>query len=62
MSQLVDIHQDVNVYSDEASMASSNGSNGTTALPILAPQTMEEPEMGLVSQQPIPPTAALFGD
>ena len=34
------------VYSDEASMV--NSSNGETTLPVVAPQVVEEPEMGLV--------------
>ena len=47
------------VYSDEASMA--NGSNGESALPMVTPQIVEEPEMGLVPQAQAQPEAGLFG-
>ena len=48
------------VYSDEASMA--NGSNGESALPMVTPQIVEEPETGLVPQAQAQPVAGLFGD
>ena len=48
------------VYSDEASMA--NGSNGESTLPMVAPQIVEEPKMGLVPQAQAQPVAGLFGD
>ena len=48
------------VYSDEASMA--NGSNGESTLPMVTPQIVEEPEMGLVPQAQAQPVAGLFGD
>ena len=52
--------QNVTVYSDEASMA--NGSNGETSLPMVTPQVVDEPEMGLVPQAQAQPVARLFGD
>ena len=48
------------VYSDEASMV--NGSNGESTLPMVTPQAVEEPEMGLVPQAQAQPVAGLFGD
>ena len=48
------------VYSDEASMA--NGCNGESILPMVTPQIVEEPEMGLVLQAQAQPVAGLFGD
>ena len=48
------------IYSDEASMA--NGSNGESTLPMVTPQIVEEPEMGLVPQAQAQPVAGLFGD
>ena len=50
----------VTVYSDEASMV--NGSNGESTLPMVTPQAVEEPEMGLVPQAQAQPVAGLFGD
>ena len=52
--------ENVTVYSDEASMA--NGSNGETSLPVVTPQVVDEPEMGLVPQAQAQPVAGLFGD
>lgn len=43
-------------------MASGNGNNDTSALPVVAPQIVEELEMGLVPQYPRPPAATSFGD
>ena len=48
------------VYSDEASMV--NGSNGESTLPVVTPQSVEGPEMGLVPQTQAQPVAGLFGD
>ena len=48
------------VYLDEASMA--NGSNGESTLPMVTPQIVEEPEMGLVPQAQAQQVAGLFGD
>ena len=48
------------VYSDEASMA--NGSNGESTLPMVTPQIVEEPEMGLVPQAQVQLVVGLFGD
>ena len=53
-------NQNAIVYSDEASMA--NGSNGETSLPVVTPQVVDEPEMGLVPQAQAQPVAGLFGD
>ena len=47
------------IYSDEASMASGNDSNG---VPVVTPQQIEEPETGLVPQEPRPLARDLFGD
>ena len=48
------------VCSDEASMA--NDSNGESTLQVVTPQTIEEPNMGLVSQTQAKPDTPLFGD
>ena len=48
------------VYSDEASMA--NGSNGESALSMVTPQIVEEPETGLVPQAQAQSVAGLYGD
>ena len=48
------------VYLDEASMA--NGNNGESTLPMVTPQIVEEPEMGLVPQAQAQPVAGLFND
>lgn len=53
--------QGVIVYSDEASMASGSGINGTSLL-VIAPQVIEKLEMGLVPQQNKPPAIELFSD
>ena len=58
MSHIAD--QNKILYSDEASMA--NGSNGETSLPVVTPQVVDEPEMGLVPQAQARPVARLFGD
>ena len=50
MSQPNQFEHGSTVYLDEVSMASGNGSNGTFALPIIAPQHIDEPEIGLVPQ------------
>ena len=50
----------VTVYSDEVSMA--NGSNGENTLPVVAPQVVEEPKIGLVPQAQTQPVMGLFGD
>ena len=50
----------VTMYSDSASMV--NGSNGETTLPVVAPQVVEEPEIGLVPQAQARPVVGLFGD
>ena len=39
-----------------------NGSNGETTFPIVTPQVVEEPEMGLVPQAQAQPVVGLFGD
>ena len=48
------------MYSDEAYMV--NGSNGETTLPVVTPQVVEEPKMGLAPQAQTQPVAGLFGD
>ena len=48
------------VYLDEASMA--NGGNGKSTLPMVTPQIVEEPEMGLVPQAQAQPVTGFFGD
>ena len=48
------------VYSDEASMV--NGNNGETTLPVVTPQVVEEPKIGLVPQAQVQPVAGLFSD
>ena len=40
----------------------ANGSNGESTLPMVTPQIVEEPEMGLVPQAQAQPVAGLFGD
>ena len=40
----------------------ANGSNGESALPMVTPQIVEEPETGLVPQAQAQPVAGLFGD
>lgn len=52
MSQPVYIEQGATMHSNEASMASGNGSNGTSTPPIVAPQVIEEPMMGLFPSSP----------
>ena len=39
----------------------ANGSNGETSLPVVTPQVVDEPEMGLVPQAQAQPVAGLFG-
>ena len=48
MSQQPAQEGNVTVYSDEASMV--NGSNGESALQVVSPQAIDEPEVGLVPQ------------
>ena len=48
------------VYLDEASMA--HGSNGESTLPMVTPQIVEEPEMGLVPQAQAQLVVGFFGD
>lgn len=50
------------IYSNEASIANANGSNGTSVLPMVAPQIVEELETGLVPQWPKSLVAKFFGD
>ena len=40
----------------------ANGSNGESTLPMVTPQIVEEPEMGLIPQAQAQPVAGLFGD
>ena len=40
----------------------ANGSNGETTFPVVTPQVVEEPEMGLVPQAQAQLIAGLFGD
>ena len=58
MSQQFD--QNGKVYSDEASMV--NDSNGKTMLPVVTPQVVEEPKIGLIPQAQAQPITALFRD
>ena len=60
MSQQPAQEGNVTVYSDEASMV--NGSNGESALQVVSPQAIDEPEVGLVPQVETQPVASLFGD
>ena len=50
------------MYSDEASMANSNGKNGESTLPNATPQVVEGPKTGLVPQAQTQPVAIFFGD
>ena len=43
-------------------MANGSGSNGESTLPIMAPQAVEEPKMGLVPQSQTQLVATLFRD
>lgn len=49
------------MYSFEISMENGNGSNHTSLL-VVAPQIIEELEMGFVPQKPRPLAIELFGD
>ena len=40
----------------------ANGSNGESTLQVVTPQTVEEPEVGLLPQVQTQPVASLFGD
>ena len=40
----------------------ANGNSGESALPMVTPQIVKEPEMGLVPQAQAQPVAGLFGD
>ena len=48
------------MHSDKASMV--NGSNRESALPVVTPQVVEEPETGLIPQAQAQPVAGLFSD
>ena len=48
------------MYSNEAPMV--NGSNGGTTLPVVTPQVVEEPDMGLIPQAQAQLVVGLFGD
>ena len=43
-------------------MASQNGGNGNIALPVVHPQHIEEPKVGLVPQDPSQAPMPLFSD
>ena len=50
------------MYCDKVSLANGSGSNGESTLPIVVPQAMERPKMGIVPQAHTQLVVALFGD